>query len=173
MIGLGQVSGIAQIAGSTDNAVDTSRVSGSVKDVLEFWVDGIPADMASICYTDFSFSIENGADGQPAIGKEGACLISFDKSNVTGSLVSYVDGTNTTTADSEVNKRDNETLFGLGVTFKDVDGNYLVVNMPSVQYTELTRDNTGNGETLQNNGTFGAVGTPEGYAVEFNFIAAP
>ncbi len=175
LIGLSQIDGIAQISGATDNAVSTSRVSGSVKDITEFWIDGSPVDAGAggVCYTDFSFSIENGAEGQPAIGKEGSCLISFDKSTVSGSLVSYVDGTNTTTAQSEVSKRDNETLFGLGVTFKDADGNYLVVNMPSAQYTELTQDETGNGDTLRNNGSFGATGKTEGYAVEFNFISAP
>jgi len=173
VLGLGKVAGDTQIAGSTDNPVDGSRVSGTVKDVLEFWLDGVPVSPDETCFTDFTIALDNGSQGNPAIGKEGACSISFGAANITGSLVSYVDGTNETTANSEVLKRDNETLFQLGVTFKDVDNNYLVVSLPSAQYTELTQADTSNGDILQNTGTYGATGKPEGYAVEFNFITAP
>ena len=171
--GLTKVAADTQIAGSTDNAVDGSRVSGTVKDVIEFFVDGAPQTPDTVCYTDYTLSLDNGATSNPAIGKEGACSISFGAANVTGTLVSYVDGTNTTTAQSEVVKRDNETLFDLGVVLKDVDGNYLVVSTPSTQYTELSQADTANGDVLKNNGTIAATGKPNGYAVEFNFIAAP
>lgn len=173
MTGLTKTDGIAQIADSTDNAVNTSRVSGTVKDVAAFWIDGTRTTPSSVCYTDFSVSLDNGAQGNPAIGKEGACSISFGAANVSGSLVSYVDGTDTTTANSEVAKRDAETLFGLAVELKDVDGNYLVVNLPSVQYTELTQDETANGDILKNNGSYAANGKEAGYAIELNFISAP
>lgn len=172
-IGLTPVDGIAQISGSTDNAVDSSRVSGTVKDVVAFWLDGAPLTPADVCYTDYTMSLDNGAQSNPAVGKEGACSISFNAANVTGTLVSYVDGTDTTTANSEVVKRDSETLFGLAVELKDTDGNILVVHTPSAQYTELTQDDTANGDILKNNGTIAGTGKPNGYAVEFNFIAAP
>ena len=173
MMGLGQVAGITQVAGSTDNAIDSSRVSGSVKDVVEFFVDGSPQTPADVCYTDFTFAIDNGSQSNPAIGKEGACSISFGSATVSGSLTSYVDGTSPTTAQSEITKRDNETLFGLGAVLKDVDGNYLVVSMPSAQYTEVTQSDTANGDILKNSGTYSGTGKSLGYAVEFNFIAKP
>ena len=173
VIGLGKLDSNSQVAGATDNPVDGSRVSGSVKDVMEFWVEGQPVDPSQVCYTDFTLSLDNGASGNPAIGKEGSCVIGFGAANVTGTLVSYVDGTDTTTANSEIAKRDNETLFNLGVTFKDVDGNYLVVSLPSAQYTEVSQADTANGDILKNNGTFGATGKEVGYAIEFNLISAP
>lgn len=176
MLGLGKTADNNQIAGSTDSPVSAARVSGSVKDIEEFWIDDTPTDPSAegvVCYTDFSMTLENGSEGQPAIGKEGSCLISHDKSMVSATLTSYVDGTDTTTAMSEISKRDNETLFELGVTFKDADGNYLVVNLPSAQYTEVTQEETANGDTLKNNGTISANGKTAGYAVEFNFISAP
>jgi len=88
-------------------------------------------------------------------------------------LTSYVDGTSTTTAQSEITKRDNETLFGLGAVLKDADGNYLVVSVPSAQYTEVSQSDTANGDVLKNTGTYGATGKSLGYAAEFNFIAKP
>ena len=171
--GLGQASGTAQISGATDATIDTSRVTGSVKDVIEFFVDGTPQTPADVCYTDFTLAVDNGAQSNAAIGKEGACSISFGAANITGTLVSYVDGTTDTTSQSEIVKRDNETLFGLGVVLKDVDGNYLVVSMPSAQYTEVTQADTANGDVLKNNGSFSATGKPSGYAIEFNLIAKP
>ena len=173
LMGLGQADGITQIAGSSDNSISSSRVSGSVKDVVEFFIDGSPQTPAEVCYTDFTFSLDNGAQSNAAIGKEGACSISFGSAVVTGTLTSYVDGTDTTTAQSEITKRDNETLFSLGAVLKDVDGNYLVVSMPSAQYTEVTQSDTANGDTLKNSGTYGATGKVSNYAVEFNFIAKP
>jgi len=173
MMGLGQTAGITQIAGASDNAVNASRVSGSVKDVVEFFIDGTPQTPADVCYTDFTFSLDNGAQSNPAIGKEGACSISFGPAAITGTLTSYVDGTSTTTAQSEITKRDNETLFGLGAVLKDADGNYLVVSVPSAQYTEVSQSDTANGDVLKNTGTYGATGKSLGYAAEFNFIAKP
>ena len=173
LMGLGQADGITQIAGSSDNSISSSRVSGSVKDVVEFFIDGSPQTPAEVCYTDFTFSLDNGSQSNAAIGKEGACSISFGSAVVTGTLTSYVDGTDTTTAQSEITKRDNETLFSLGAVLKDVDGNYLVVSMPSAQYTEVTQSDTANGDTLKNSGTYGATGKVSNYAVEFNFIAKP
>ena len=173
LIGLTKVAGIAQIGSSTDVAADSSRVSGTVKDVTAFWIDGIRVLPEDVCYTDFSLSIDNGANSSPAIGKEGACLLSFGATGVSGSLVSYADGTDTTTVNSEVAKRDAETIFALGVELKDVDGNVLVINIPSAQYTELTQDETSNGDILKNNGTYSANGKTAGYAVEMNFISAP
>ena len=173
MMGLGQVAGITQISGSSDETIDSSRVSGSVKDVVEFFIDGSPQTPADVCYTDFTFAIDNGSQSNAAIGKEGACSISFGSATVSGSLTSYVDGTSTTTAQSEITKRDNETLFGLGAVLKDVDGNYLVVSMPKAQYTEVTQSDTANGDILKNSGTYSGTGKTLGYAVEFNFIAKP
>tara|TARA_R110000822_G_scaffold18258_4_gene60504 strand:+ start:1108 stop:2289 length:1182 start_codon:yes stop_codon:yes gene_type:complete len=173
LMGLGQSAGITQISGASDNTVNASRVTGSVKDVVEFFIDGSPQTPAEVCYTDFTFSLDNGAQSNAAIGKEGACSISFGAAAITGTLTSYVDGTSTTTAQSEITKRDNETLFGLGAVLKDTDGNYLVISMPAAQYTEVTQSDTANGDTLKNSGTYGATGKSLGYAAEFNFIAKP
>lgn len=173
VMGLGQLPEFTQVAGSTDAALDGSRVIGSVTGVTEFWIDGIPTSTNDVCYTDVSFSIDNAGQGNPAIGKEGYCNISFNKASITGSLVSYVDGTNPTTARSELVKRNNETLFGLGFTMKDADNNYMVVEFPAAQYTEVTQSETANGEILRNNGSFGAVGVRDGYAMEVTFITAP
>lgn len=173
VLGLGKEDADTQIAGASDNPINGSRVSGTVKDVMEFWIDGAPVSPEETCFTDFTITLDNGASGNPAIGKEGACSISFGAANLSGTLTSYVDGTDETTANAEVTKRDNETLFELGVTFKDVDGNRLVISLPTAQYTELTQADTANGDILQNTGTYGATGKPEGYAVEFNFITAP
>jgi hypothetical protein len=173
LIGLDKIAGDAIVSGQTDNPLDASRVAGSVNDVVEFWIDGIAQTTDSVCFTDFTISVDNSAQSNPAIGKEGACSISFSQAVVTGTLVSYVDGTDTTTANSEVAKRDAETLFSLAVVMKDVDGNILVISMPSIQYTELTQSDTANGDVLKNNGTFSGNGKASGYAIEFDFIAAP
>jgi hypothetical protein len=173
MMGLGQLPAFTQVAGSTDVALNGSRVLGSVSGVTEYWIDGIPTSAQDVCYTDISFSIDNAGQGNPAIGKEGYCNISFNKATITGSLVSYVDGTNPTTARSELVKRNNETLFGLGFTMRDADGNYMIVEFPAAQYTEVTQDETANGDVLRNNGSFGAVGVKDGYAVEITFATAP
>lgn len=171
--GLDKIVGNAIVSGQTDNALDASRVAGSVNDVVEFWIDGVPQTTDSICYTDMTIALDNGLQSNPAIGKEGACSLSFSQAAVTGTLVSYVDGTDTTTANSEVAKRDAETLFSLAVVLKDVDGNFLVISMPSIQYTELTQADTANGDVLKNNGSFSGNGKAAGYALEFDFITAP
>lgn len=171
--GLDKIVGNAIVSGQTDNALDASRVAGSVNDVVEFWIDGIPQTTDSICYTDMTIALDNGLQSNPAIAKSGACNLSFNQAAITGTLVSYVDGTDTTTANSEVAKRDAETLFSLAVVLKDVDGNILVISMPSIQYTELTQADTANGDVLKNNGSFSGNGKAAGYALEFDFITAP
>lgn len=171
--GLDKIVGNAIVSGQTDNALDASRVAGSVNDVVEFWIDGVPQTTDSICYTDMTIALDNGLQSNPAIAKSGACNLSFNQAAITGTLVSYVDGTDTTTANSEVAKRDAETLFSLAVVLKDVDGNILVISMPSIQYTELTQADTANGDVLKNNGSFSGNGKAAGYALEFDFITAP
>lgn len=173
LLGLEKLDQTTQVAGSTDNSVSTGRIIGSVSGIDEWIVDGSRVVPSSVCYTDFTFNIDNGLTGEYGIGKDGACLISDSAINVTGTLNSFVDATDAASIDQEKNKLDNETLFSLGAVFKDQNGNKLVAYMPSVQYSELTQAERANGQSLKNTGTYKANGkSVEGYTIQITLIEA-
>lgn len=170
-IGLSKLPQTTQVAGSTDNPVTNDRIIGSVSGVGRFIVDGVDVDPSTVCYTDFSISIDNGLTGEYGIGKDGACIITDSAVSVTGSLNSFVDATNAAAIDSEKNKLDNETLFSLGAEFQDQNGNKIIFYMPSVQYSTLDQTERANGQSLKNTGAYTANGkSAAGYTVQCTLI---
>jgi len=171
-IGQEKLDGITQIAGSTDAASPTGDLIGTVDGIPEFWGENGVLATNETCFTDFSIEVNNNSAGEAAVGTAGYCGINHGNITVTGSLTSLVDGTDTTTANAEFDKFNSETKFPLGVTIKDAQGNYLVINMPSVQYTEFTRPPEA-GVSLKNTGTYAAEGDTTGATIEMAFIRKP
>lgn len=173
MVGLQKLDGTSQIAGSTDNAESTDRVTGTVSGVPQIFIDSVNQDPSDVLATDLSFTIDNGSSGTPVVGSAGASCILHNAINVTGTLNTYV-GDTVAEITAEKVKATNQTEFQLALVFKDADGNYVVFDFPAVQYTTLTNPDTANGDLLTNTGTFQAHGKgTSGYTVGVTFVEAP
>ena len=162
-----------QVTGSTDSTLINSNILGSVNGVAGFFIDDEFVTRGTTCFTDYTCTIDTGANAEYALGGKGACSISQSAYKVTGNLKSFASSASASEYQVEKDKQRNETKFGLAAVFKDVDNNYLVVSTPSVIYTALDQSELANGTTVMNTGTYSADGkSGTGYTVQISVITA-
>lgn len=173
ILGRNQEDGTTQVAGSTDNAVSTAEIIGSVSGVPEIWIDGVQSASSTLLYTDMTVDIDNGGSQNYKIGGAGSAGISYEDITVSGNLNSYVDKTDATTLAAERNKADNETLFDIAIVLKDANDNRMVIRRPSTMYTSFDQPESGNGTVVQNTGTVDSEGKTNGYTIQIDYIVNP
>ena len=148
-LGLTQLSGTGQVAGSTDTAVSTADITSSVTDVA-YWIDDAPAVVTDLNYLESSFTLDNGLSSVNVVGLEGAGCLQHSSINVTGTLTSIAQDY------TEKTKFENETRFNIGIEITDDDGNTIIFDFPQTLYTELPQPNTANADLLENQGAVAA-----------------
>lgn len=162
-----------QVTGSTDATEVNSNILGSVNGVAGFFIDDAFVTRGTTCFTDYTCTIDTGANAEYALGGKGACSISQSAYVVTGSLTSFASSASAADYQVEKDKQRNETKFAMAAVFKDVDNNYLVISTPSVVYTALDQSELANGTTVMNTGTYSADGkSGTGYTVQISVITA-
>lgn len=172
-IGLNKRDGTSQIAGATDNAIGTERVTGTVDGVPQVFISSVGQAAADLLANDLSMTIDNGSSGINVVGKAGAACIQHSAINPTGTLNTYVGDTVAEVVAEKV-KAEDQTEFQFAVAFKDVDNNFIVVDFPTAIYSSLTQDGTDNGSLFTNTGSYAAHGkNTDGYTVGVTFCEAP
>lgn len=173
ILGRNLESGTTQVAGSTDNAVSTDQIIGSVSGVPEIWIDGVQSQSSTLLYTDMTIDINRGGSQNYKIGGSGSAGISYGAIEVTGNLNSYVDKTDGITLAAERTKADNQTQFDIAIVFKDANSNCMVIRRPSTMYTTFDQPESGNGTVVQNTGAVDSEGKTNGYTIQIDYIANP
>lgn len=173
LLGTIRTEGTTGIAGQTENALVKSKVSGTVEGVPQLFINNVALSGCEALITNFDITIDNGSEAIAVVGSAGACAIRHSDISVTGTLNTLVKNT---VADIIAKKQQtiNETEFQLGVAFKDNQNNFLVIDMPNAQYTDVSQGNTASTDTYTEDATWSANGEGDaGYTVRFTFIMAP
>lgn len=173
VLGLTRTEGIDGIVGETENPLTVEKVSGAVKGVPQFFINGTSQSGCGALVTQFDIAIDNGSSVVPTVGTAGGCDIIHSAINVTGTLNTLLLNTVADLTQAKL-AAINETEFQLAVAYRDSNDNYLIIDMPNAQYTALAQPNTANGDTYEQQGSYSANGEGDaGYTVGFTFISAP
>ncbi len=124
-------SGVAIIAGQTDNAIDTSEAVSSINNVSTIYVDGV--DSAS-SVKSFSIEFNNNYQGDRSAATQGE-RYAFGDVESTGSLVTRAVISNTFDWRSRYR---NSTPFALAVLIEFDDGNWMIFEVLQAIITEHT-----------------------------------
>lgn len=173
LLGLERTAGTTGLPGETENALIPALVSGSVVGVPQFFINNEAKSGCGAMVRQFDIAVDNGSEGLNVVGSAGACDIRHSDISVTGTLNTLLLNTVLAVTQDKILSID-ETQFPLAVAYKDAADNYMIIDMPNVQYTAISQPNTGKDDTYEQQGTYSANGAgTAGYTVGFTFISAP
>lgn len=139
-IGKGEVTATTIVSGATYASPNTGRVMAA-PNVANIAVGGVSG---TLYYSSLTFNLTNNLAAQNALGFEDAIGIRYGQREVTGNLTAYLDATSRALYE----KFKAGTKGSFSFSFADPDGDEYIFTMPSVAFTEGTKQATGNNEDV-------------------------